>query len=111
MIEKNTYFHVGDKVVRNYQSDNSCAVGTITKITEKRKDVVVDFGSYIERYDLNGWQKTGDVWFMSRIYLLTPEIEKEMEETKIIKRCCNEFAKTNITYEQAVKILKILGDE
>ena len=48
---------------------------------------------------------------MSRIYLLTPEIEKEMEETKIIKKCCNEFAKTNITYEQAVKILKILEDE
>ena len=110
MIE-NEEFKVGDRVVRNYEPGYSCAIGTITKITEKRKDVVVDYGDYQERYDLHGWQKGSEIWFMSHIGLLTPEIEKEIEETRTIKKCIDIFCRSNITYEQAVKILKILEDE
>lgn len=110
MIE-NKEFKVGDRVVRNYTPGYSCVIGTITKITGKRKDIVVDYGDYQERYNLHGWQKGGEVWCTSYIEFLTPEIEKEIEETRTIKKCVDIFCRSNITYEQAVKILKILEDE
>jgi hypothetical protein len=46
-------FNVGDKVVRSNGLSRK-NIGTIIRVTEKRKDVVVDFGSYKLTYDMNG---------------------------------------------------------
>ena len=43
-------FKVGDKVSRN----KTQCIGTVVKITDKRKDVVVDFGNFKETYTQNG---------------------------------------------------------
>jgi hypothetical protein len=103
-------FNVGDKVVR----DNGMSrknIGTIIRITEKRKDVIVDFGSYKLIYNMNGWEKNCDIWARSYIKLLTPEIEEEIRQTEIIKKCRIVFDKKKITADQAERILAILLED
>lgn len=103
-------FKVGDKVIRNYKYDfGSVSVGTIIKITPKRSDIVVDYGHYKETYDKDGYTK-GDVWSTSFIRVLTPEIEKEIDDMRTINKCRNAFKKksSELTVEQAEKILDIL---
>lgn len=103
-------FKVGDKVVRNYKYDfGSVSVGTIIKITPKRNDIVVDYGHYQETYNKDGYTK-GDIWSSSSIRVLTPEIEKEIDDMKIINKCRNIFKKksSELTVDQAEKILEIL---
>ena len=95
---------VGDKVIRSKTN----SIGTVVKITEKRKDVVVDYGNYQETYRPDGWQKTSDIYFASSIELLTPELEEELNKKQVIKRCQEKFKNQVITYEQAIKILDIL---
>lgn len=105
-------FRVGDKVVRNYRYDlGSVSIGTVVKITPKRNDIIVDYGHYKETYSKDGYTK-GDVWSRSYIRVLTPEIEKEINDMKIINKCRNIFKKksSKLTVEQAEKILKILND-
>ena len=104
-------FKVGDKVVRNYNVPGTRLVGTIIRITPKRKDVVVDYGSYEEIYDASGWQKNGTIWNQSYITLITPEIEKELNNRNIINKCKIVFDRTKLTVDQAIKILEILGEE
>lgn len=105
-------FKVGDKVVRNYRYDfGSVSIGTVIKITPKRNDIVVDYGHYQETYNKDGYTK-GDVWSTSYIKILTPEIEKEINDMKTINKCRNAFKNKAVvlTVEQAEKILKILND-
>lgn len=110
-----TEFKVGDKVVRNFYHagthDIGTDIGTIVKITSKRKDIVVDYGNYKETYDMNGWQKSASIWYQSRIILLTPEIEKEITNKIIIDKCKSIFSKTKLTVDQATKILEILENK
>ena len=105
-------FKVGDKVVRNYKYDfGSVSIGTVVKITPKRNDVIVDYGHYKETYNKDGYTK-GDVWSTSSIRVLTPEIEKEINDMKIINKCRNAFKKksSELTVDQAEKILEILNN-
>lgn len=105
-------FRVGDKVVRNYRYDfGSVSIGTVVKITPKRNDIIVDYGHYKETYNKDGYTK-GDVWSTSSIRVLTPEIEKEINDMKIINKCRNIFKKrsSKLTVDQAEKILEILND-
>lgn len=99
-------FKVGDKVSRN---KTSC-IGTVVKITEKRKDVVVDYGNFKETYNLSGWQKGADVWTGSTIYLLTPELQKSIEDAKIVERCKKmlDAAKAGLTPDKARKIIGLM---
>jgi hypothetical protein len=106
-----TEFKVGDKVVRNLNHSGALSVGTIVRITPKRKDVVVDYGNYEEIYDNRGWQKSDSIWSRSFITLLTSEIEKEIEDRRIIAKCKSEFGKVTLTADQAAKILEILGEK
>ena len=106
-----TEFKVGDKVVRNFHNVVFHDIGTIVKITSKRKDVVVDYGNYKETYDMNGWQKGASIWNQSRIILLTPEIEEEINNKIIIYKCKSIFYKTKLTVDQAIKILEILENK
>lgn len=110
MIEERE-FKIGDKVVRNYNTGYGTSIGTVVKITPKRKDVVVDFGRYKETYESDGWQKGGDIWTRSTITLLTPEIEQDLADRKLIATCKDVFAKTKLSAAQARKILEILKDE
>ena len=105
-------FKVGDRVISSAASGfGSQVIGTVVKITEKRKDVVVDFGNYKETYDRTGWQKGGDIWFKSTIKLLTPERAERIRRDHVIYKCKEKFKNAKITYEQAVKILEILESE
>lgn len=105
-------FRVGDKVVRSYRYDlGSVSIGTVVKITPKRNDIIVDYGHYKETYNKNGYTK-GDVWSRSSIRVLTPEIEKEINDMNIINKCRNAFKKksSKLTVDQAEKILEILNN-
>lgn len=102
-------FNVGDKVVGSYGMSRK-NIGIIIRVTEKRKDVVVDFGSYKLTYDRNGWEKNCNAWSRSYIKPLTPEIEEEIRQAEIINKCWVVFDKnkSKITADQAERILTIL---
>lgn len=104
-------FKVGDRVVRDYNSrTGEGTVGTVIKITPKRRDVVVDYGNYKETYGQDGWSKGGDAWSHSYIGMLTPEIEKKIYELNIINKCKKVFSNKSkeLTAEQAKRILEVL---
>ena len=107
-------FKVGDKVVRNYNSrfNGYTDIGVVTKVTQKRKDVTVEYGNYSETYYSDGWEKTKNrrAWQRSHINILTPEIEKDLKEKKLIKLCISTFEKKSkeLTAEQAKQILDVL---
>lgn len=107
-MNNNLNLKIGDKVIRNYGNSLPTSIGIVVNITEKRGDYVVDFGNYKETYDKRGWQKGGDIWYRSTIKLLTPEIEEDIRRKNIMYKCKEKFKNTEITYEQAVKILEIL---
>lgn len=102
-------FNVGDKVVMSNRMSRK-TIGTVIKITEKRKDVVVDFGSYTETYDMRGRKKNCDAWSMSYIKPLTPEIEEKIRQYEIINKCRVVFDKNRnkITVDETERILAIL---
>lgn len=97
-------FTVGDKVIRSPSND----IGVVVRITEKRKDVIVDYGNYTETYSQYGHQKGSNVWYSSGIRHLTPEIEKELTDKKLIQKCKYVFKHVQLTLEQAKQILEIL---
>ena len=102
-MENKKPFEVGDEVVTN----RGC-IGKVIRITPKTKRIVVSFGRYEEKYHPDGSEITNDVWYMTHIKHLTPEIRKELEDKDTIYRCKEIFKKTNIDAEQARKILDIL---
>lgn len=107
----NMDFKVGDKVITQHINTGYGRIGTVIKITPKRQDIVVDFGDYQETFDKSGWQKSDDVWYRSSIILFTPEIEKELQDAALIRKCKDVFSKTNLTPELAKKILELLNEQ
>lgn len=106
----NEEFKIGDKVIRNYRSGYPTSIGTVVNITKKRRDVVVDYGNYKETYASDGWRRGGNVWSHSYIQLLTPEIEEEIRQSNLIRKCRDAFEKKkDLTATQAEKILEILN--
>ena len=102
-------FKIGDKVIRNYGSGYPTSIGTVVNITKKRGDVAVDYGNYKETYTSDGWQRGS--WSRSYIQLLTPEIEEEIRQKNLIRRCRDTFEKKkDLTATQAEKILEILNE-
>lgn len=105
----NYEFKVGDKVV----TTRSRVIGTVIRITPKRKDVVVDFGNYQSTFLPDGWERGGDIWFATIIEPLTPEIEREIKQNIIINKCKTLFHNKEkyLTFDQASRILEVLEDE
>ena len=105
-------FNVGDKVITNPNAMGTGGkrIGTVIKITPKRQDIIVDFGSYKGTFDKSGREKGDDPWYKERIKLITPEIEKELQDVALIKKCKDVFNKTKLTPEIAAKILEILNE-
>lgn len=108
MEERTTEFQVGDKVICGIK------VGTITKITPKRKDITVDFEGYTETFGSDGWTR-GDIWNMRHIEKWTPEGQREIDEVLVIKTCKKLFEKVSgnkmLTPDMAKKIINILEGE
>ena len=107
-------FQVGDTVI-SCNRHGYLKTGRVVKISEKRGDIIVDFGNYKSVYRANGDNKSDDVWYRTWIKLLTPEIKIEIAEKDIIQRCYDTFSwvKDNgkLTAAQAVKILEILKED
>lgn len=104
-------FKVGEKVVSNSYSNSSKTIGTVIRVTQKRKDVVVDFGNYEETYNKDGKSKNNEIWFRSYIEPLTPELEKEIYDNRLIRKCIKVFENSTLNADQAKKILEILENE
>ena len=101
-------FKVGDKVARD-----RTIVGEITHISEKRHYIIVDYGSFIEKYDANGLS-FGYGFMQKRIEPMTDEIAYEIHIKHIIKKCKSVMSdilnnKMEIDYSQATKVLEILN--
>ena len=104
-------FNIGDKVIRNYRNSLPTSIGTVVNITQKRRDVVVDYGDDQETYRSDGWQRGGDIWTRSTIQLLTPEIQEEIRKINLIRKCRSTFEKKkDLTADQAERILVILTE-
>lgn len=104
---------VGDRVVLCHTNTGYVRTGTVIKITEKRKDIVVDYGTYKATFSSDGWEKGSSSGFhCSYIKVLTPKIEEQLLQIITIKKCRDVFTnKRDLTFEQAEKILKILEAE
>lgn len=103
-------FNIGDKVIRNYDIALPTSIGTVVNITKKRGYVVVDYGNFKETYYPDGWQKGGYNWAASHIILLTPEIEENIRNVNLIKKCRKMFENKDLTTDQAERILEILTE-
>lgn len=102
---------VGDKVILCNHWGYTSSVGTVIKITEKRKDIIVDYGRYKETYSSDGWRKS-TLYNTSFIKVLTPEVEEQLRKAATIRKCRDRFEKKkDLTFEQAEKILKIIEAE
>ena len=105
-------FAVGDKVVLGYRKVLNPAIGTVIRVTNKRKDVVVDFDGYQETFDCYGRSKSDDIWYFSYIELLTPAIEKDIKDNLIIAKCKKMMKNTIlINADQATRIIAILEEK
>lgn len=106
MEKRTTEFCVGDKVICGNR------VGTITKITPKRKDIKVDFGDYTSVFGASGWTR-GDIWNKQHIVKWTPELQKKIDDMSAIRRCQNLFEKASrdkmLTPDMARDIIEILA--
>ena len=100
--------NIGDKVIARAFTGGPYKIGKIIKITPKRKDIIVDFGNYTETYKKSGYSKYTNIYSTRHIELLTTEIEKELQDLQLINQCKSTFAKTNLSADQARKILEIL---
>lgn len=104
-------FNIGDKVIRDYKNGMYASIGTVVNITEKRGDVVVDYGHYKETYRSDGRGKGGSAWMAPTIQLLTPEIREKIRKINLIRKCRDTFEKKkDLTAEQAERILAILAE-
>ena len=95
-------FKVGDKVILN----NARKIGTVIKITDKRKDVIVDFGNYKETFRYDGMSK-GDIWYRDRIRIIDDTVMNEIKNERLVRAAYNklEKLKLNLTPEIAKKII------
>ena len=105
-------FAVGDKVVLNYRKVLNPTIGTVIRVTDKRKDVVVDFDGFQQTFDCYGRSKSDDIWYFSYIELLTPAMEQDIEDNLVIAKCKKMMKDTIlINADQTARIIAILEEE
>ena len=107
-------FEVGQKVVIRGRHGYGM-VGTVLKITEKRRDVVVQFPTCKVSYNEMGFKRNADVWSMSYIVPLTEDIEEEIERNNKAEKCRNllEVVTRNVyglTDRQLDDIISVLSE-
>jgi len=105
-------FAVGDKVVLGYRRVLNPAIGIVIRVTDKRKDVIVDFDGFQQTFDCYGRSKSVDIWYSSYIELLTPAMEQDIEDNLVIAKCKKMMKDTTlINADQAARIIAILEEE
>ena len=103
-------FTVGDKVVLN---DGIC-IGTVIRLTDKRQDVVVDFGRIHRKFSQTGREVGGDRWSCNRIQPLTDELQKKIQDRQIVAKCKRVLSDASlriITPDKARKIINFFEQE
>lgn len=99
----------GDKVIiaKAYSGQNEAQkVQTVEKITPKGS-IKVDNKLYSPE---NGDLKGNDSWiYIEYLKQATSENIEKIKQEKVIRICEQKFNTTNLTYDQAVKILEVLG--
>ena len=99
---------VGDKVI--YERRGMESIVTVTKVTPTGR-IRIDFID--GQFDKYGWKIGGDIWFCPRIKRATPEDIKRIEQKNtILEACklCQTISTKNLSYEKALKIIEILGE-
>ncbi len=66
-------FKIGDKVSLN----KGITIGTVIRLTDKKQDVVVDFGNFCQKFSQTGRSIGGDIWNFDYIYPLTDELKRK----------------------------------
>ena len=95
---------VGDKVV--VVGNWSKSIKTVERITPK--GAIRVNGTLYDEY---GYQKGGDIWQRTSIFKATKEDVRKIKENDFIRETIREMKLvSNLTYEQAVEIRKILGE-
>lgn len=79
-------FEVGQRVVIKTRHGYGM-VGTVLKITEKRKDVVVQFPTSKVTYNEEGFERGGDIWSKSYIVPYTEDVEEEIAHKNKAVKC------------------------
>ena len=107
-------FYVGQKVI-SASRDGYGAIGTVVKITKKRKDVVVQFPSWTKTFRGDGVNRQSDTWHRSWIEPLTQEIVEELNRKNKAAKCGKllnaVYKKINsFTDEQLDKIITALSE-
>ena len=103
-------FKVGDKVSLN----KGLTIGTVIRLTEKRQDVVVDFGKFCQKFSQTGRSLGGDVWHFDYIYPLTDELKQKVYDERIVTKCkklLSDIKNYNITPDKARKIIEFFEQE
>ena len=101
-------FKCGDEVVLETCGIGPVRIGTVERAT--LKTVTVDFGDYKQNFSQDGMIKNGEgSWLDDRIEPATPDIKRHLEEAATIAKC-RLLLENEITFDQAVKIIDILGE-
>lgn len=104
-----TKFKVGDEVIVQGRT----TIGKVVKISDKRKDLTVDFGGRTEVFDYRGWDKNGDKWYRYYIVLVDDAAKKKLEEYRIINKATiiiHRWEKEGLSPDVAKKIIQIEAD-
>lgn len=107
---------VGDAVIVKASSFNGRDryVGIVKRITKIRGDIVVSFKGRNERFDSDGiqWMPGRYNLISERLEIATPEKIEEIKQQDLIDsvyRWFQDEKNPRITYDQAIRILDILG--
>ncbi len=101
---------VGDEVC--YIPSSVFPTKLIAKVTKVTPTGRISIDLSYSQFDKFGCQIGRDSYHISQIYELTSDEKRGILEKNFIRRCINEFhaKKETITYDQAVKIMKILNE-
>ena len=95
-------FEVGQRVVIQTQYGYG-SIGTVLRITEKQKSVVVKFpGCKPVNYDLDGWEKgyssARKNTHLTKIIPMTADVAKEIGHLTSVSRCFTELSNSLFKY-------------
>ena len=109
-------FQVGDKVVASGIYVKYFKIGVVETISNKRNELTVKFDQGNKmKFTHNGYVISENLYDVTYIEPLTPEIQQIIDNKKIVNLCRNTFIwvydNGKLTGDQARKIMEILKNE